>query len=48
VLTIAAHAPTLGQAAAQAYAAIERVSFADALFRRDIGWRELQRERNAP
>ncbi len=48
VLTIAAHGKTLGQAAAEAYAAIERISFANALFRRDIGWRELERERNAP
>ncbi|MFN7174149.1 MAG: phosphoribosylamine--glycine ligase [Thermaurantiacus tibetensis] len=44
VLTVGTHAPTLAQAAQQAYAAIERISFADACFRRDIGWRELARE----
>ncbi|MCS6987384.1 MAG: phosphoribosylamine--glycine ligase [Sphingomonadaceae bacterium] len=44
VLTVAARAGTLREAAAQAYAAIERISFADAVFRRDIGWRELARE----
>ena len=46
VLTVAAQAPSLAEAAAAAYSAIERISFADALFRRDIGWRELERERD--
>ncbi len=44
VLTVGAHAPTLRAAADAAYAAIGKISFADAVFRRDIGWRELARE----
>lgn len=45
VLTVVGEGQTLAQAASEAYAAIERISFADALFRRDIGWRELARNK---
>ena len=41
VLTITARAPTLAAARASAYAAIARITFEDALYRRDIGWRAL-------
>jgi phosphoribosylamine--glycine ligase len=44
VLTVVATGARLADAAASAYAALERISFADAVFRRDIGWRELARE----
>ncbi len=44
VLTVGAVAPTLAAAAGTVGAAISKISFADALWRRDIGWRELARE----
>ena len=44
VLTVGAHAGSLRDAARAAYAAIGKISFADAMFRRDIGWRELARD----
>jgi phosphoribosylamine--glycine ligase len=43
VLTVCAAADTLASASAQAYAAIEKISFADGVFRRDIGARERGR-----
>jgi phosphoribosylamine--glycine ligase len=41
VLTVCASGETLREAATRAYAAIEKISFADAVFRRDIGWRAM-------
>ncbi|TPE58668.1 phosphoribosylamine--glycine ligase [Sandaracinobacter neustonicus] len=45
VLGVTASGPTVAQAVATAYAAVEKISFADGFFRRDIGWREIARER---
>jgi phosphoribosylamine--glycine ligase len=47
VLGITATGPTVGAAVATAYAAIEKISFADGFCRADIGWREIARERAA-
>lgn len=47
VLSVTATGPDVGTAIAHAYAAVEMISFADALFRRDIGWREIARARVA-
>ncbi len=44
VLAITATGPCVTAAAAAAYAAIEKISFADAIFRRDIGHHEIARE----
>ncbi|WP_448582838.1 phosphoribosylamine--glycine ligase [Thermaurantiacus sp.] len=44
VMTVGTQAATLRAAADSTYTAIERIRFADALFRRDIGWRELNRK----
>jgi phosphoribosylamine--glycine ligase len=41
VLTVCGEGQTIEAAAAEAYAAIEKISFADAVFRRDIGWRAM-------
>jgi phosphoribosylamine--glycine ligase len=41
VLTVCGSGETLAAAAQQAYAAIEKISFADGVFRRDIGWRAM-------
>ena len=43
VLAVTARAPTLAQARARAYRAIDQIDFADGFHRRDIGWRELER-----
>ncbi len=43
VLAVTARAPTLAQARARAYRAVDAISFADGFHRRDIGWRELAR-----
>ena len=43
VLNIAARGDTLRSAKDAAYAAIETIDFADGFYRRDIGWRELER-----
>jgi phosphoribosylamine--glycine ligase len=47
VLGITATGPTVGAAVATAYAAIEKISFADGFCRADIGWREIAREQAA-
>jgi phosphoribosylamine--glycine ligase len=47
VLGVTATGPTVGAAVATAYAAIEKISFADGFHRADIGWREIARERAA-
>jgi phosphoribosylamine--glycine ligase len=43
VLNVTGLAPTLREAAVASRAACERVAFAGKVYRRDIGWRELQR-----
>lgn len=43
VLNATAKAETLRQARDMAYAALEKVDFADGFYRADIGWRELER-----
>ena len=47
VLGVTAAGPSVGAAVATAYAAIEKISFADGFHRADIGWREIARERQA-
>lgn len=47
VLAVTATGATVGAAAGLAYAALERISFADGFHRADIGWREIARERAA-
>ena len=44
VLAVTARGPTLAQARARAYRGVDAIDFADGFCRRDIGWRELQRE----
>jgi phosphoribosylamine--glycine ligase len=41
VLSITARAPTLQDAQAKAYRAVERIDWPDGFYRRDIGWRAL-------
>jgi len=43
VLAVTAAGADVAVAVKRAYAAVEKISFADALFRRDIGWREMER-----
>ena len=45
VLGVTAAGSDVAEAVATAYAAVEKISFADGFFRRDIGWREIARER---
>lgn len=44
VLAVTAAGNSVGDATARAYAALERISFADGFHRADIGWREIARE----
>ena len=44
VLAVTAVAESLAEAADRAYRAIDRIGFADGFCRRDIGWRELERQ----
>jgi phosphoribosylamine--glycine ligase len=44
VLNVTALAPTVAQAAERSRAAAERIRFDGCYFRRDIGWREIQRK----
>ena len=44
VLAVTAVADTFANARARAYRAVDQIDFADGFFRRDIGWRELERE----
>jgi len=44
VLAVTALGKTLAQASARAYRAIDQIDFADGFHRRDIGWRELERQ----
>ncbi len=43
VLAVTARGPTLAEARARAYRAVDAIDFADGFCRRDIGWRELER-----
>ena len=43
VLAVTARADRLGEARNRAYQAIEAIDFDDGFYRRDIGWRELER-----
>jgi phosphoribosylamine---glycine ligase len=45
VLGVTAAGSSVGEAVGTAYAAIEKISFADGFCRADIGWREIARER---
>ena len=44
VLAVTALADSFANARARAYRAVDQIDFADGFHRRDIGWRELQRE----
>jgi phosphoribosylamine--glycine ligase len=46
VLGVTALAPNVTEAQARAYAAVDAVSFASGFCRRDIGWREVAREKS--
>ena len=48
VLAVTGKAPTLQAARDAAMAAIDRIDFADGFHRRDIGWRELERQALPP
>lgn len=45
VLNVTAMAPTVGQAAQKAYAAVDRIDWPQGFCRRDIGWRAIEREK---
>ena len=45
VLAVTAVADTFANARARAYRAVDQIDFADGFHRRDIGWRELAREK---
>ena len=47
VLAVTATAETFANARARAYRAVDQIDFADGFHRRDIGWRELQRNETA-
>ena len=44
VLAVTAVADSFANARARVYRAVDQIDFADGFFRRDIGWRELERE----
>ena len=44
VLAVTATADTFASARARAYRAVDQIDFADGFHRRDIGWREMERE----
>ena len=44
VLNVTARGTTVAEAQTRAYAAVDKVAFADGFCRRDIGWREVVRE----
>jgi len=46
VLNVSALGKTVAQAQARAYAAVDRIRWADGFCRRDIGFRAVERERN--
>jgi phosphoribosylamine--glycine ligase len=46
VLAVTACAPSVTEAQAKAYAAVDAISFPNGFCRRDIGWREVEREKS--
>ncbi|MED5324073.1 MAG: phosphoribosylglycinamide synthetase C domain-containing protein, partial [Pseudomonadota bacterium] len=46
VLNITARGKTVEQAQAKAYAGCEKIDWLEGFYRRDIGWREIEREIN--
>jgi len=47
VLNVTARGHSTAEAQARAYGAVDAVDFPDGFFRRDIGWREVEREQKA-
>ncbi len=47
VLAVTATGPTVAEAQAKAYAAVDAIDWPEGFCRRDIGWRALERERQA-
>ncbi|MEQ1497683.1 MAG: phosphoribosylamine--glycine ligase [Novosphingobium sp.] len=47
VLNVTALSPSVSEAQAAAYAAVDALDFADGFCRRDIGWQEIAREKSA-
>jgi phosphoribosylamine--glycine ligase len=47
VLAVTATSDTFANARARAYRAVDQIDFADGFHRRDIGWREVQRNEAA-
>ncbi|MFS8180339.1 phosphoribosylamine--glycine ligase [Pseudovibrio denitrificans] len=47
VLNITARAATVSQARAKAYAAIEKIDWPEGFYRKDIGWRAVEREQQS-
>jgi phosphoribosylamine--glycine ligase len=45
VLNVSALGRTVGEAAARAYAAVDKIRWADGFCRRDIGWQAIKREK---
>ena len=45
VLNVTAMAPGVSEAARKAYAAVDRIDWPEGFCRRDIGWREIEREK---
>jgi phosphoribosylamine--glycine ligase len=46
VLNVCGLGPTVQDAQARAYAAVDRIRWPDGFCRRDIGWRAVEREAN--
>ena len=46
VLNVTARGGSVSEAQARAYTAVDALDFPDGFFRRDIGWREVERERS--
>jgi len=44
VLNITARGATVGEARSRAYAAIEKINWPQGFYRKDIGWRAIERE----
>ncbi len=47
VLNVTASGPTIGEAQRRAYEAVDRIRWPEGFCRRDIGWRAVERERDA-
>jgi len=45
VLNVTARGQTVAEAQARAYAAVARISWPGGFYRRDIGWRAIEREK---